>query len=91
MHTELIDKKGGDYHYSRLLYWVLGLFGSLWLLLAGAFLAHILQEQASTVERMNALERSQAALVQSREDQSRRLENIERKLSEINDSLRKLR
>jgi hypothetical protein len=90
MHTELIDKKGSD-HYSRLLYWVLGLFGSLWLLLAGAFLAHILQEQASTVERMNALERSQAALAQSREDQSRRLENIERKLSEINDSLRKLR
>jgi chromosome segregation ATPase len=68
----------------------MGLFGALWLLLAGAFLNHILQEQASTVERMNALERSQAALVQSREDQNRRLENIERKLSEIQDSLRKL-
>jgi septal ring factor EnvC (AmiA/AmiB activator) len=80
----------GTKHVSKLLFWLLGLVGGLWLVLAGAFTQHMLNERASDSARLTALESDHAAMKQSREDQNRRLESIERKLDEIQQNIRKL-
>ncbi len=85
-----IDSANGAKHTSKLVFWLLGMFGGLWLLLAGAFTQHMLNERASDSSRLATLEADHAAMKQGREDQNRRLQSIENKLDEIQQNIRKL-